>query len=132
MYVDGVASYSSFHVLIIPLLILMMLSSIFIFLITVFVSNFVNRELTCFFISFALIWAGAAILTTIAPLYPFMHLLPTTYLNGLKVVSLEFMHNMTNSAISALTGMIVLIAADIVLFIGSCFLPKMNLELRRK
>lgn len=131
-YVDGLASYHSFYPLITPLLILMILSSIFIFLITAIVANFVNREVTCFFISLALLWGGSAILTTIVPLFPFMHLLPTTYLNSLKIVSFEFMHNMNNSAIVPLTGIIVLIISNIILFFGSCFFPKLKLTFWRQ
>lgn len=95
--------------------ILQILSILFIISAVSFISTLVKNGLTTLFIS-TVVLLGAILLTgQIAPVNAVVHLLPTTYVNAIQVVTNKLAFETHNSAITFTNGIIVLLLSSILL-----------------
>ncbi|MGX8835676.1 hypothetical protein ACWG0P_15875 [Amedibacillus sp. YH-ame6] len=115
--IDSADKYISLLHVLPQLLILTVLSIFFLVNLVSIIACFTKRNLvclvTCLAVVLSLMWAS----TSIAPLFPITHLIPTTYLNSLQVMSGELMHTTLNANVNFLNGVLVLGVSNISLFI---------------
>ena len=88
-----------------------------------FIVNFVSlislltkKRMPCLIVSLVIVLGFLVMTTSIIPLAPYVHLLPTTYISALKVISGEMMQVTNNGNINFMNGVIVLVLSNVVLF----------------
>ena len=116
---EGIGTYKALIGFIPQLGFLIVLSVAFIVNVISIISTFVKRNMTCLIISFIIIVGTTLAITEIVPLHSFAHIFPMTYLNFYKVITGELTSITSNTNISFLTGVIVLMISNIVLFVLS-------------
>lgn len=107
-------------------IIMSILSMLFISNVIFVLSVLLKKRTSCFFSSLLFLFACTWGCTKIAPIFSIVHLIPTTYLNCLQVLSGEIGYLTQNNNINALTGIIVLLVCNIVLTIINFSLMKMR------
>lgn len=102
----------------------LILSILFIVNFVSVLSIFIRRHMTCMLLSLVII-VGCVIFTVeFAPLQPYMHLLPTTYIRAFQVVSGELTSITHNANINLFNGILILGISNILLFLAYYYFPK--------
>lgn len=101
----------------------LILSILFIVNFVSVLSIFIRRHMTCMLLSLVII-VGCVIFTVeFAPLQPYMHLLPTTYIRAFQVVSGELTSITHNANINLFNGILILGISNILLFLAYYYFP---------
>lgn len=123
---SGICEYEPIINFMMSWIIMSILSMLFISNVIFVLSGLLKKKTSCFFSSLLFLFACTWGCTKIAPLFSIVHLIPTTYLNCLQVLSGEIGYLTQNNNINALTGIIVLLVCNIVLTIINFSLMKMR------
>lgn len=113
---EGINNYVPFSGMIVQFMLLLILAVLFIINFVSVIALITKRNLICFIISLAILLGLMWATTSIVPLAPILHMLPTTYLHSLKVISGELMYTIGNSNINFVYGIMVLTLSNLVLF----------------
>lgn len=95
--------------------ILQFFSILFIVSAVSFISTLAKNGLTTLFISIIALLSAILLTGKIAPVNAVLHLLPTTYVNAIQVVTNKLAFETYNSAITFTTGIVVLLVSSIIL-----------------
>lgn len=123
---SGICEYEPIINFMMSWIIMSILSMLFISNVIFVLSGLLKKRTSCFFSSLLFLFACTWGCTKIAPIFSIVHLIPTTYLNCLQVLSGEIGYLTQNNNINASTGIIVLLACNIVLTIINFSLMKMR------
>lgn len=123
---SGICEYEPIINFMMSWIIMSILSMLFISNVIFVLSVLLKKRTSCFFSSLLFLFACTWGCTKIAPIFSIVHLIPTTYLNCLQVLSGEIGYLTQNNNINALTGIIVLLVCNIVLTIINFGLMKMR------
>lgn len=123
---SGIGEYEPIRNFMMSWIIMSILSMLFISNVIFVLSVLLKKRISCFFSSLLFLFACTWGCTKIAPIFSIVHLIPTTYLNCLQVLSGEIGYLTQNNNINALTGIIVLLVCNIVLTIINFSLMKMR------
>lgn len=123
---SGICEYEPIIDFMMSWIIMSILSMLFISNVIFVLSVLLKKRTSCFFSSLLFLFACTWGCTKIAPIFSIVHLIPTTYLNCLQVLSGEIGYLTQNNNINALTGIIVLLVCNIVLTIINFSLMKMR------
>lgn len=123
---SGICEYEPIINFMMSWIIMSILSMLFISNVIFVLSGLLKKRTSCFFSSLLFLFACTWGCTKIAPIFSIVHLIPTTYLNCLQVLSGEIGYLTQNNNINALTGIIVLLVCNIVLTIINFSLMKMR------
>ena len=123
---SGICEYEPIINFMMSWIIMSILSMLFISNVIFVLSGLLKKKISCFFSSLLFLFACTWGCTKIAPIFSIVHLIPTTYLNCLQVLSGEIGYLTQNNNINALTGIIVLLVCNIVLTIINFSLMKMR------
>ena len=123
---SGIRTYEPIRNFMMSWIIMSILSMLFISNVIFVLSGLLKKKTSCFFSSLLFLFACTWGCTKIAPIFSIVHLIPTTYLNCLQVLSGEIGYLTQNNNINALTGIIVLLVCNIVLTIINFSLMKMR------
>lgn len=123
---SGICEYEPIIDFMMSWIIMSILSMLFISNVIFVLSALLKKRTSCFFSSLLFLFACTWGCTKIAPIFSIVHLIPTTYLNCLQVLSGEIGYLTQNNNINALTGIIVLLVCNIVLTIINFSLMKMR------
>lgn len=123
---SGICEYEPIINFMMSWIIMSILSMLFISNVIFVLSVLLKKRTSCFFLSLLFLFACTWGCTKIAPIFSIVHLIPTTYLNCLQVLSGEIGYLTQNNNINALTGIIVLLVCNIVLTIINFSLMKMR------
>ena len=123
---SGICEYEPIINFMMSWIIMSILSMLFISNVIFVLSVLLKKRTSCFFSSLLFLFACTWGCTKIAPIFSIVHLIPTTYLNCLQVLSGEIGYLTQNNNINALTGIIVLLVCNIVLTIINFSLMKMR------
>lgn len=123
---SGIRTYEPIRNFMMSWIIMSILSMLFISNVIFVLSVLLKKRTSCFFSSLLFLFACTWGCTKIAPIFSIVHLIPTTYLNCLQVLSGEIGYLTQNNNINALTGIIVLLVCNIVLTIINFSLMKMR------
>lgn len=123
---SGICEYEPIRNFMMSWIIMSILSMLFISNVIFVLSGLLKKRTSCFFSSLLFLFACTWGCTKIAPIFSIVHLIPTTYLNCLQVLSGEIGYLTQNNNINALTGIIVLLVCNIVLTIINFSLMKMR------
>lgn len=123
---SGIGEYEPIRNFMMSWIIMSILSMLFISNVIFVLSVLLKKRTSCFFSSLLFLFACTWGCTKIAPIFSIVHLIPTTYLNCLQVLSGEIGYLTQNNNINALTGIIVLLVCNIVLTIINFGLMKMR------
>lgn len=118
---EGIKDYLPLIQLLPQVLLLCILSIFFFVNFVSVVSMLTKKRMLCLAISLAIIVTMMWMTTNIVPLAPFTHLLPTTYISSLKVITGEMMQATHNVHVNFTNGFIVLTLSNLVLY-GCYFL----------
>lgn len=113
---DGPDTYIPLFSILPQLVLLTVLSILFIVNFVSVVSLCARKSIICILASLVIIIGSMIITTEIAPIYPIAHILPTTYLNGLQVMSGGLLSVTGNADINFSNGIIVLGLGNLILF----------------
>lgn len=114
--------------LILPSLILQGLAIVFIVEITYFIVTLVRNRLAALFVILLLTLGLILVTTVVEPLRRIAAFLPTTYINGISIVSGQYGHAIANNQISFVTGVITLLIGIVGLY---GFTLVMNTKLKK-
>lgn len=123
---SGIGEYEPIRNFMMSWIIMSILSMLFISNVIFVLSVLLKKRTSCFFSSLLFLFACTWGCTKIAPIFSIVHLISTTYLNCLQVLSGEIGYLTQNNNINALTGIIVLLVCNIVLTIINFSLMKMR------
>lgn len=123
---SGIRTYEPIRNFMMSWIIMSILSMLFISNVIFVLSVLLKKRISCFFSSLLFLFACTWGCTKIAPIFSIVHLIPTTYLNCLQVISGEIGYLTQNNNINALTGIIVLLVCNIVLTIINFSLMQMR------
>lgn len=123
---SGIRTYEPIRNFMMSWIIMSILSMLFISNVIFVLSVLLKKKISCFFSSLLFLFACTWGCTKIVPIFSIVHLIPTTYLNCLQVLSGEIGYLTQNNNINALTGIIVLLICNIVLTIINFSLMKMR------
>ncbi len=123
---SGICEYEPIINFMMSWIIMSILSMLFISNVIFVLSVLLKKRTSCFFSSLLFLFACTWGCTKIAPIFSIVHLIPTTYLNCIQVLSGEIGYLTQNNNINALTGIIVLLVCNIVLTIINFSLMKMR------
>lgn len=123
---SGIRTYEPIINFMMSWIIMSILSMLFISNVIFVLYVLLKKRTSCFFSSLLFLFACTWGCTKIAPIFSIVHLIPTTYLNCLQVLSGEIGYLTQNNNINALTGIIVLLVCNIVLTIINFSLMKMR------
>ena len=123
---SGIRTYEPIRNFMMIWIIMCILYMLFISNVIFVLSGLLKKRTSCFFSSLLFLFACTWGCTKIAPIFSIVHLIPTTYLNCLQVLSGEIGYLTQNNNINALTGIIVLLVCNIVLTIINFSLMKMR------
>lgn len=123
---SGICEYEPIINFMMSWIIMSILSMLFISNVIFVLSVLLKKRTSCFFSSLLFLFACTWGCTKIAPIFSIVHLIPTTYLNCLQVLSGEIGYLTQNNNINASTGIIVLLVCNIVLTIINFSLMKMR------
>lgn len=123
---SGICEYEPIINFMMSWIIMSILSMLFISNVIFVLSGLLKKRTSCFFSSLLFLFACTWGCTKIAPIFSIVHLIPTTYLNCLQVLSGEIGYLTQNNNINASTGIIVLLICNIVLTIINFSLMKMR------
>ena len=123
---SGICEYEPIINFMMSWIIMSILSMLFISNVIFVLSVLLKKRTSCFFSLLLFLFACTWGCTKIAPIFSIVHLIPTTYLNCLQVLSGEIGYLTQNNNINALTGIIVLLVCNIVLTIINFSLMKMR------
>lgn len=123
---SGICEYEPIINFMMSWIIMSILSMLFISNVIFVLSGLLKKKTSCFFSSLLFLFACTWGCTKIAPIFSIVHLIPTTYLNCLQVLSGEIGYLTQNNNINASTGIIVLLVCNIVLTIINFSLMKMR------
>ena len=123
---SGICEYEPIINFMMSWIIMSILSMLFISNVIFVLYVLLKKRTSCFFSSLLFLFACTWGCTKIAPIFSIVHLIPTTYLNCLQVLSGEIGYLTQNNNINALTGIIVLLVCNIVLTIINFSLMKMR------
>lgn len=123
---SGICEYEPIINFMMSWIIMSILSMLFISNVIFVLSGLLKKRTSCFFSSLLFLFACTWGCTKIAPIFSIVHLIPTTYLNCLQVLSGEIGYLTQNNNINASTGIIVLLVCNIVLTIINFSLMKMR------
>lgn len=123
---SGICEYEPIRNFMMSWIIMSILSMLFISNVIFVLSVLLKKRISCFFSSLLFLFACTWGCTKIAPIFSIVHLIPTTYLNCLQVLSGEIGYLTQNNNINALTGIIVLLVCNIVLTIINFSLMQMR------
>lgn len=123
---SGICEYEPIINFMMSWIIMSILSMLFISNVIFVLSVLLKKRTSCFFSSLLFLFACTWGCTKIATIFSIVHLIPTTYLNCLQVLSGEIGYLTQNNNINALTGIIVLLVCNIVLTIINFSLMKMR------
>ena len=112
---EGTTKFVSIASLLFEFLVLSILGMMLIVnLVSVF-SRWMNKQMTCFFVSLIVVGGLMWCVQEIAPLHSFMQFLPFTYLNPIQIVTQELMTTTSNSQVNFMFGTIVLVISNLLL-----------------
>lgn len=121
---EGADTFIPFITILPQFIILLILSILFIVNFVSVLSIFIRRHMTCMLLSLVIV-VGCIIFTVeFAPLQPYMHLLPTTYIRAFQVVSGELTSITHNANINLFNGILILGISNILLFLAYYYFPK--------
>lgn len=123
---SGICEYEPIINFMMSWIIMSILSMLFIGNVIFVLSVLLKKRTSCFFSSLLFLFACTWGCTKIAPIFSIVHLIPTTYLNCLQVLSGEIGYLTQNNNINASTGIIVLLVCNIILTIINFGLMKMR------
>lgn len=123
---SGICEYEPIINFMMSWIIMSILSMLFISNVIFVLSGLLKKRTSCFFSSLLFLFACTWGCTKIAPIFSIVHLIPTTYLNCLQMLSGEIGYLTQNNNINASTGIIVLLVCNIVLTIINFSLMKMR------
>ena len=123
---SGIGEYEPIRNFMMRWIIMSILSMLFIGNVIFVLSVLLKKRTSCFFSSLLFLFACTWGCTKIAPIFSIVHLIPTTYLNCLQVLSGEIGYLTQNNNINASTGIIVLLVCNIILTIINFGLMKMR------
>lgn len=123
---SGIRTYEPIRNFMMSWIIMSILSMLFISNVIFVLSVLLKKRISCFFSSLLFLFACTWGCTKIAPIFSIVHLIPTTYLNCLQVLSGEIGYLTQNNNINALTGIIVLLVCNIILTIINFSLMQMR------
>lgn len=123
---SGICEYEPIINFMMSWIIMSILSMLFISNVIFVLFGLLKKRTSCFFSSLLFLFACTWGCTKIAPIFSIVHLIPTTYLNCLQVLSGEIGYLTQNNNINASTGIIVLLVCNIVLTIINFSLMKMR------
>ena len=123
---SGIGEYEPIRNFMMSWIIMSILSMLFIGNVIFVLSVLLKKRTSCFFSSLLFLFACTWGCTKIAPIFSIVHLIPTTYLNCLQVLSGEIGYLTQNNNINASTGIIVLLVCNIILTIINFGLMKMR------
>ena len=123
---SGICEYEPIINFMMSWIIMSILSMLFISNVIFVLSGLLKKRTSCFFSSLLFLFACTWGCTKIAPIFSIVHLIPTTYLNCLQVLSGEIGYLTQNNNINASTGIIVLLVCNIILTIINFGLMKMR------
>ena len=123
---SGIRTYEPIRNFMMSWIIMSILSMLFIGNVIFVLSVLLKKRTSCFFSSLLFLFACTWGCTKIAPIFSIVHLIPTTYLNCLQVLSGEIGYLTQNNNINASTGIIVLLVCNIILTIINFGLMKMR------
>lgn len=123
---SGICEYEPIINFMMSWIIMSILSMLFISNVIFVLSGLLKKRTSCFFSSLLFLFACTWGCTKIAPIFSIVHLIPTTYLNCLQVLSGKIGYLTQNNNINASTGIIVLLVCNIVLTIINFSLMKMR------
>lgn len=123
---SGIGEYEPIRNFMLSWIIMSILSMLFIGNVIFVLSVLLKKRTSCFFSSLLFLFACTWGCTKIAPIFSIVHLIPTTYLNCLQVLSGEIGYLTQNNNINASTGIIVLLVCNIILTIINFGLMKMR------
>lgn len=117
-------SYVSFSTIVLPMILLMVFSVLFIIESILFISNIVRKGMSVLLIV-CILCIGMIFMTTwLVPLFPFIHFLPTTYIQFVKVITGELSYLTNNENVNFINGILVLGGWNVILFLLSWCLEK--------
>lgn len=122
--VEGTDAFCACYVLILKCSILIVLSILFLTNFVSFISKITKKNMICLLTSLGIIMLCLIVLQDLAPLQRYIHLLPTTYLNAIKVISGELAFTSYNINVNFIHGVIVLMVVNGFLFVLNYFLSK--------
>ena len=123
---SGICEYEPIINFMMSWIIMSILSMLFISNVIFVLYVLLKKRTSCFFSSLLFLFACTWGCTKIAPIFSIVHLIPTTYLNCLQVLSGEIGYLTQNNNVNASTGIIVLLVCNIVLTIINFSLMKMR------
>lgn len=114
---EGADTFVPFTTILLPSLLLCSLAILWIVNLISFLSIYIRKPMSCMLISLLLVLGGLLVLGELAPLQPFLHLLPTTYLQAFQVASGELAFASGNANITLVNGLLSLLLGNLILFL---------------
>lgn len=96
------------------------------------ISLFARKHITCMLISLVIIVGCLVSATNIAQLQPYLHLLPTSYLNSFQIISGEFAFLTGNANADLLHGILVLGLSNAILILLYYYIPILKNRVKMK
>lgn len=96
------------------------------------ISLFARKHITCMLISLVIIVGCLVSATNIAQLQPYLHLLPTSYLNSFQIISGEFTFLTGNANADLLHGILVLGLSNAILILLYYYIPILKNRVKMK
>ena len=96
------------------------------------ISLFARKHITCMLISLVIIVGCLVSATNIAQLQPYLHLLPTSYLNSFQIISGEFAFLTGNANANLLHGFLVLGLSNAILILLYYYIPILKNRVKMK
>lgn len=121
---QGANGFVPLSSLLLKMLLMFSLSILFIVNTVSMIGFLTKKNMVCLLSALAILLGCVWILPDIAPLHSYLHLLPTSYIHSLKVISGELAYTSFNMKITFLNGMIVLTIANALLFFLQLYLPR--------
>lgn len=112
---EGTTKFVSIASLIFEFLVLSILGMMLIVNLVAVFSRWMNKQMTCFFVSLIVVGGLTWCVQEIAPLHSFMQFLPFTYLNPIQIVTQELMTTTSNPQVNFVFGTIVLVISNLLL-----------------
>lgn len=112
---EGTTKFVSIASLLFKFLVLSILGMMLIVNLVAVFSRWMNKQMTCFFVSLIVVGGLMWCVQEIAPLHSIMQFLPFTYLNPIQIVTQELMTTTSNLQVNFMFGTIVLVISNLLL-----------------
>lgn len=114
IYEEGFSSTKPLIEIILKGGLLQLLSILFIISCVYLISIIVKSGLTTLFVSTVILSGGILLTGQIAPMAKYLHFLPTTYINAIRVVTNQLAYENVNAAITFQNGILVLASSSLI------------------